>query len=72
MKFTNNIDESKLLKSRIYFISSYKFKQVKKYLNKNLKKRFITLSKTSFALLILFAKKSNNEFRFYVNYRKLN
>ena len=72
MKFINNINKTKLLKSRIYLILSYKLKQVKKYLNKNLKKEFIILSKTLFASLILFAKKFNDELRFYVDYRKLN
>ena len=72
VKFAENINEIKLLKSRIYSILDYKLEQIKKYLNKNLKKEFIILSKVLFALLILFAKKSNDELRFCVNYRKLN
>ena len=72
VKFAKSANKIKLLKSRIYLISNYKLEQIKKYLNKNLKKEFITLNKILFALLILFTKKSNNELRFYVNYRKLN
>ena len=72
VKFAKSANETKLLKSRIYLMLDYKLEQIKKYLNKNFKKEFITLSKVLFALLILFAKKSNGELRFCVNYRKLN
>ena len=37
-----------------------------------MKKKFIILNHISFASSVLFAEKSNNELRFYVNYRKLN
>ena len=67
-----NINRFKLPRSRIYFISNYKLKQVKKYLDEYLKKNFIVLSKTLFASLVLFAEKLNNELRFYVDYRRLN
>ena len=72
IKFIKSINKIKLLKSRINFILDYKLKQIKKYLNKNFKKEFIILNKISFALLILFAKKLNNKFRFYINYCKFN
>ena len=42
---------------------------MKKYLEKYLKKRYIIFNYTLFASFILFAKKLNNEFRFYVDYR---
>ncbi len=51
---------------------SYKLQKIKKYLKKNLKKKFITLSKAFCASLILFVKKKDNNLRFCVNYRKLN
>jgi len=51
---------------------TYKLLKIKKYLKKNLKKKFINLNNALFALLILFAIKLNKEFRFYINYRKFN
>ncbi len=45
---------------------------MKKYLKKHLNKEFIESSTTSYASSILFAKKSDEEVRFCVNYRKLN
>ena len=72
LKFINEADKIKLSRSRIYFISSSKLKQVKKYLNEHLKKDFIVLSQVSFVSLILFAKKLNNDLRFCIDYRRLN
>ena len=72
LKFIDNANKIKLLKTRIYFISNHKLKQVKKYLNKYLKKSFITLSKASFIFSILFIKKLNDKLRFYIDYRRLN
>ena len=72
LEFAKGINKNTLLKSRIYSISNYKLEQIKKYLNEHLKKRFIIFNYASFALLVLFAKKLNDELRFYVNYRKLN
>ncbi len=51
---------------------NYKLQKIKEYLEENLKKKFIILSKASFASSILFVKKKDNSFRFCVNYRKLN
>jgi hypothetical protein len=45
---------------------------IKKYLKKHLNKDFIESSIAFYASSILFAKKSNDELRFCVNYRKLN
>jgi len=59
-------------KSRIYQMSIHKLLETKKYLKKNLKKNFINSSSTLFASLVLFVAKSNEELRFYVDYRKLN
>ena len=72
LKFAKRINKNILLKSRIYLILNHKLEQIKKYLNEHLKKRFIIFNHASFALFILFAEKSNEELRFYVNYKKLN
>ncbi len=49
-----------------------KLLKVKKYLNKNLLKRFITLSQTFYFFLVLFILKANEDLRFCENYQKLN
>ena len=46
--------------------------KVKKYLNKNLLKKFITFSQTFYFFLDLFTLKANEDFWFCVNYWKLN
>jgi len=51
---------------------SHKLQKIKKYLEENLKKKFITLSKASFASSILFIEKKDDSLRFCVNYQKLN
>ncbi len=51
---------------------SVKLLKVKKYLNKNLSKKFITFSQTFYFFLVLFALKANEDLWFCVNYRKLN
>ncbi len=51
---------------------SYKLQKIKKYLEENLKKKFIILSKVSFASSILFVKKKDNSLCFCMNYWKLN
>jgi len=53
-------------------MSSHKLQKIKKYLEENLKKKFITLSKAFFASSILFVEKKDNSLCFCVNYRKLN
>ena len=65
-------DESQFSRSQLYFMLSYKLQKIKKYLEKNLKKKFITLSKTSFVSLILFIKKKDDSLCFCMNYWKLN
>ncbi len=49
-----------------------KLLKVKKYLNENLSKKFITLSQTLYSFLVLFALKANEDLWFCVNYQKLN
>ena len=72
LKFAEGVDKNALPKSRIYSLSNHKLKQVKKYLNEHLRKRFIIFNHTSFASSVLFIKKPNKELRFCVDYKKLN
>jgi len=66
------ISDSMLSHCWVYQMFSVKLLKVKKYLNENLSKRFITLSQISYFFLILFALKANEDLRFCVNYQKLN
>ncbi len=65
-------EESQFFKSWLYLILSYKLQKIKEYLEENLKKKFITFSKASFASSILFVKKKDNSLCFCMNYQKLN
>ncbi len=65
-------EESQLSRSWLYLMSSYKLQKIKEYLEENLKKKFITFSKASFASSILFVKKKDDSLYFCVNYWKLN
>ncbi len=65
-------DESQSSRSRLYFMLSHKLQKIKKYLEENLKKKFITLSKAFFASSILFVKKKDDSLCFCVNFWKLN
>ncbi len=53
-------------------MSLYKLQKIKKYLNENLFKSFIILSKALYFSLVLFALKVNEDLRLCVNYWKLN
>ncbi len=57
---------------RVYWMFSVKLLKIKKYLNKNLLKRFITSSQTLYFFLVLFIFKANEDLWFCVNYQKLN
>ncbi len=61
-------DESQSSRSQLYLMSNHKLQKIKKYLKENLKKKFITLSKASFASSILFIEKKDDSLRFCVNY----
>ncbi len=65
-------DEDQSSRSRLYFMLSHKLQKIKKYLEENLKKKFIIFSKAFFASSILFVEKKDDSLRFCVNYRKLN
>ncbi len=64
--------KNQLFKSQLYLMLSYKLQKIKEYLKENLKKKFITLSKASFASSILFIKKKDDSLYFCMNYQKLN
>jgi len=66
------ISDSTSFRCRVYWIFFVKLLKVKKYLNENLSKKFITSSQTLYFFLVLFALKANEDLRFCVNYRKLN
>ena len=61
-----------LPKSQLYSMSQFKLQRMKEYLKKNLQKGFIISSNASYASLILFTQKSNDDLRFCVDYQKLN
>ncbi len=66
------ISDSTPPRCRVYRMFSVKLLKVKKYLNENLSKRFITSSQVPYFSSVLFALKANEDLRFCVNYRKLN
>jgi len=55
------ISDSTLSCCRVYQMFSVKLLKVKKYLNENLLKRFITSSQTLYFFLVLFALKANED-----------
>ncbi len=65
-------EENQLFRSWLYLMLSYKLQKIKEYLEENLKKEFITLSKASFASSILFVEKKDDSLCFCMNYQKLN
>ncbi len=65
-------DESQSSRSWLYLMLSHKLQKIKKYLEENLKKKFITFSKALFASSILFIEKKDDSLRFCMNYWKLN
>ena len=66
------ISELMLSCCRVYQMFSVKLLKVKKYLNENLSKKFITFSQIFYFSLVLFALKVNEDLRFCMNYQKLN
>ncbi len=66
------ISDSMLSCYRVYQMFSIKLLKVKKYLNENLSKKFITFSQTLYFFPVLFALKANEDLWFCMNYRKLN
>ena len=68
----NFVNDSHMMRSRIYSLFYLKLMKLKKYLKKNLRKNFINFNNVSFSSSILFVIKFNEEFRFCVNYHKFN
>ncbi len=66
------ISDSTSSRCRVYQMFSVKLLKIKKYLNENLSKRFITSSQIFYFFLVLFALKANEDLWFCVNYWKLN
>ncbi len=56
----------------LYNLSEDELLLMKKYFKEHLNKKFIESSTASYVSSILFAKKSDDELRFCVDYRKLN
>ena len=72
LKFIERANKNTLFKNQNYLILKYKFEQIKKYLNKHLKKEFIVFSYVLFALPVLYVENPNEKLRFNVDYKKLN
>ncbi len=66
------INDSMLFCCRVYQMFFVKLLKVKKYLNENLLKKFITFSQTLYFFFVAFALKANEDLQFCVNYWKLN
>ena len=66
------ISDSTFSRCWVYQMFSVKLLKVKKYLNENLLKRFITFSQTFYFFSVLFIFKANEDLWFCVNYWKLN
>ncbi len=56
----------------VYWMFFVKLLKIKKYLNENLSKKFITFSQTLYFFLVLFILKANEDLWFCMNYWKLN
>ncbi len=66
------ISDLTLSRCRVYWMSSVKLLKVKKYLNENLSKKFITSSQIFYFFFVLFVLKANEDLQFCMNYQKLN
>ncbi len=66
------INDSMLSHCWVYWMFLVKLLKVKKYLNENLLKKFITSSQTLYFFFVLFTLKANEDLWFCMNYWKLN
>ncbi len=66
------ISDSTFSHCQIYQMFSVKLLKVKKYLNKNLSKKFISFSQILYFFSVLFTLKANEDLWFCINYWKLN
>jgi len=62
------INDSTFSCCQVYQMFSVKLLKIKKYLNENLSKKFITSSQTLYFFLVLFILKANEDLWFCVNY----
>jgi len=69
IELTSDSTSSCCRANQMFFV---KLLKVKKYLNENLSKKFITFNQTLYFSLILFTLKVNEDLQFCVNYQKLN
>ncbi len=69
IELTSDSKSSCCRANQMFFV---KLLKVKKYLNENLSKKFITFNQTLYFSLILFTLKVNEDLQFCVNYQKLN
>ena len=65
-------EDAKLPFSRLYSMSQNELEVLKKYLDDNLRKGFISPSSSPVASPVLFVKKPGGGLRLYVDYRALN
>jgi hypothetical protein len=56
----------------LYDMSRIEIEKLRRYLNENLIKKFIKANRSYVVSFVMFVKKSEEELRFYVNYRALN
>jgi hypothetical protein len=70
--FIIDTQEKNLFFDIIYNLFAEELRILRVYIEKNLKKEFITSFTSSAAILILFTKKKDDELRLCVNYRDLN
>jgi hypothetical protein len=56
----------------LYEMSRNKIKKLRRYFDENLMKKFIRVNKSLVVFFVMFVKKLEKRFRFYVNYRDLN
>ena len=66
------VNDFQTMQSQVYSLFYLKLIKLKKYLKKNFRKNFIKFNNAFYFLSILFIIKVNEEFRFCVNYCKLN
>jgi hypothetical protein len=56
----------------IYLLSKRKLETLRKYINKNLIKKYIRFLKSLIRFTILFVPKKDGKLRIYIDYKKLN
>jgi hypothetical protein len=64
--------DAQIFNQTLYDMSRIEIKKLRRYLNENLIKEFIRVSRFHVVSFVMFVKKSKKELRFYVNYRALN